>query len=98
MFGSHKNHRSPHLRPYRWSTRDESKLQQLSKEDLQKYADQLGAHLIFEESTDKALKQYTEIENQRKHGREMWKILMLCVLGFMIGELFLQQYFGRAKT
>lgn len=80
------------------SPRDESKLQQLSKEDLQKYADQLGAHLIFEESTDKALKQYTDIENQRKHGREMWKILMLCVLGFMIGELFLQQYFGRAKT
>ena len=80
------------------SPREESKLQQLTKEELQIYTEKLGAHLIFEESTDKALKQYTELENQRKHGREMWKILMLCVLGFMIGELCLQQYFGRAKT
>jgi hypothetical protein len=28
----------------------------------------------------------------------MWKILMLCVLGFMVGELMLQQFFGRAKS
>jgi len=79
------------------SPRAESKLQQLSKEELQSYAQTLGAQLIFEESTDKALKEYANLENQRKHGREMWKIMMLCVLGFMIGELCLQQYFGRAK-
>ena len=80
------------------SPRAESDIQLLTKEELQTYADKLEAELIYEENTDKTLKEYANLENQRKHGREMWKVLMLCVLGFMIGELCLQQYFGRAKT
>ncbi len=80
------------------SPRAESNLKLLTKDELQQYADKLSAKLIYEESTDKTLKEYANLENQRKHGREMWKVLMLCVLGFMIGELCLQQYFGRPKT
>ena len=78
--------------------RAESRLARLSKEELEDYAIQLGAHVIMEDNTDKALERYTTLENQRKHGREMWRILMLCVLGFMVGELMLQQFFGRAKS
>ena len=80
------------------SSRTESQLDQLNKEEVQKHADQLGANVIYEESIDKTLESYASMENQRRHGREMWKILMLCVLGFMVGELMLQQFFGRAKS
>ena len=80
------------------SPRTESRLARLTKEEVEQYAERLGASVIFEDSIDKTIDAYTSLEDQRRHGREMWKILMLCVLGFMVGELMLQQFFGRAKS
>ena len=79
------------------SPRTESRLDRLTKDEVQQYAEQLGAQVVYEENIEKTLDSYAALEDQRRHGREMWKILMLCVLGFMVGELMLQQFFGRAK-
>jgi hypothetical protein len=41
---------------------------------------------------------YLEHDKLRRHGREIWKILLAVVLGLMFLEVVLQQRFARARV
>ena len=43
------------------------------KEEVEQYAERLGASVIFEDSIDKTIDAYTSLEDQRAMAREMGK-------------------------
>lgn len=73
------------------TSRKESDLQQLSDAELRDAAKAMGAAVVA------SWKDYLDLDQQRRHGRELWRILLGLVLGLCFAELFLQQYLTKRK-
>ncbi len=72
--------------------RAESRLERLPKERLDAIATAFGATVVRNGD------EYASIEQTRRHGREVWKPLLACVLALMFAELWLAQKFARSKS
>lgn len=72
--------------------RRESDLQQLTEEELAAVAEELDADVV------ESAQEFLELEQERRHGREIWRFLLLALLGLMVTELFLQQRFARVRS
>jgi hypothetical protein len=71
--------------------RSESNLRRLTSEELAALAEDLGADVV-----DSA-QDFLELERTRRHGREIWRFLLLAVVALMFTEMFLQQRFARVR-
>ncbi len=71
------------------TSRRESRLDQLTDDEIEKVAEKLDARVV------RSLAEYREVDAQRRHGREIWKWLMIAVLTFLFAEMFLQHWFTR---
>ncbi len=71
--------------------RSESELRQLAADELEKVAGALGADLV------ESAEEFLELDRMRRHGREIWRLLLAAVLVLMFAELFLQQRFARVR-
>ena len=71
--------------------RSESNLRRLTSEEVAEVAEQFDADLV-----DSA-QEFLEIEHKRRHGREIWRYLLLALLMLMFAELSLQQRFARVR-
>lgn len=71
--------------------RSESDLKTLSSEEMSRLAEELDAEQVG--SAD----EFLELERTRRHGREIWRLLLAAVLFLMVAELFLQQRFARVR-
>lgn len=69
--------------------RDESDLRRLEEEELQELADSIGAKIMADAGT------YAEYDRSRRHGRPIWQVLWVLLLGLVFAELLLQQWFTR---
>ena len=85
----------PDARPLHFvaeTSRAESDLRLLDSEHMQSLADDLGADVV------RSSAEYLELDRTRRHGREVWRFLLLAVAGLMCVELMLQQRFTRVRT
>ncbi|WP_417748590.1 BatA domain-containing protein [Rosistilla oblonga] len=71
--------------------RGESKLETIDAEQLQTLADALGADVV----TDGAA--FLALDSSRRHGREIWRLVLFALLGLLFVELFFQQRFSRVR-
>ena len=72
--------------------RGESKLEQLTEADLQKLGEQMHASVV------KTGDEYASLDQNRRHGREVWRWMLWSTLALLFGELFLQQWFAKGKA
>ena len=72
--------------------RRESDLRRLTEEELTAVAEELDADVV------ESAQEFLALEHERRHGREIWRFLLLALLGLMVAELFLQQRFARVRT
>jgi hypothetical protein len=72
--------------------RGESKLEQLTEADLQKLGEQMHASVV------KTGDEYASIDQNRRHGREVWRWMLWSTLALLFGELLLQQWFAKGKA
>ena len=70
--------------------RSESQLEPLSRDEIAKIADGMNAAVATSAAG------YAELDAQRRHGREIWKLLLMALLLLVFGELLLEAFFGRA--
>ena len=73
------------------TSREESDLRRLDPERLKSLAADLGADLVSSSA------EYSELDETRRHGREVWRLMFFGVLGLMFVELILQQRFARVR-
>jgi hypothetical protein len=71
------------------TSRKESDLRQLSETELRSAARTMGASVAM------SWRDYLNLDQQRRHGRELWRLLLWLTLGLCFGELALQQYFTK---
>ncbi|WP_417738212.1 BatA domain-containing protein [Rosistilla oblonga] len=71
--------------------RGESKLETIDAEQMQTLADALGADVV----TDGAA--FLALDSSRRHGREIWRLVLFALLGLLFVELFFQQRFSRVR-
>ncbi|WP_417729729.1 BatA domain-containing protein [Rosistilla oblonga] len=71
--------------------RGESKLETIDADQLQTLADALGADVV----TDGAA--FLALDSSRRHGREIWRLVLFALLGLLFVELFFQQRFSRVR-
>jgi hypothetical protein len=69
--------------------RTESDLNQVTDEELAKIAESMNASVV------RSADEYAVIDAERRHGREIWKTLLLVLLGLVFAELYLQQRFAK---
>ena len=69
--------------------REESDLRRLSDKELQELAESIGATIVQD------AKAYAELDQSRRHGRPMWRVMWALALVLVFGELLLQQWFGK---
>ena len=74
------------------TSREESGLQMLNKEQLQTLAGNMGAGVVESAS------QYLEQDRLRRNGREIWRFVLAAFLAFLFLELLLQQRFSRVRS
>jgi hypothetical protein len=74
------------------TSRDESDLVMMNDTKLKSLADGLSAKVVASPI------EYLEHERLRRHGREIWRYVLLGLLAFMFLELILQQRFSRVRT
>lgn len=72
--------------------RNESRIDALSEEQLAEAADALNASVVEDAEA------YAALDATRRHGREVWRPLLLAVAFLLFAELFLQQWFTRSRT
>jgi hypothetical protein len=85
----------PDARPLHFvaeASREESDLRLLDPDRLEALAADLGADLVGSSA------EYAELDQKRRHGREVWRLLWLGLLGLMFVELILEQRFTRVRT
>ncbi|MBI4025783.1 MAG: BatA domain-containing protein [Verrucomicrobia bacterium] len=73
------------------TSRKESDLQQLSEAELRETAGTMGGRVVHK------WQDYEELDQRRRHGREIWKFLLWFVIGLSFTELFLQQHLTAKK-
>ena len=71
--------------------RNESDLTRLTPEEIAAVAEELDADVV------ESAEEFLELEHKRRHGREIWRFLLLVLLALMFTELFLQQRFARVQ-
>ena len=71
--------------------RSESDLRQLAPEEIAAVAEELDADVV-----ESAL-EFLQLEHKRRHGREIWRFLLMALLALMFIELSLQQRFARVR-
>jgi hypothetical protein len=74
------------------TSREESDLVMMNEAKLKSLADGLSAKVVASPDA------YREQERLRRHGREIWRYVLLGLLAFMFLELVLQQRFSRVRT
>ncbi len=74
------------------TSRNESDLSMLSKDKLLSLSKDMAATIISTPA------QYLEQDRLRRHGREIWKFVLMGLLALMFLELVLQQRFSRVIT
>lgn len=67
----------------------ESNLEKMSPEQVRALAERLGAS--YAASQD----EYARLDRSRRHGAEVWQPLLIALLVFLFGEVFLQQRISR---
>jgi len=72
--------------------RNESDLRRLDARALESLAARWDADLVH------ASAEYLALDSQRRHGREIWRILFAATLGLLFLELVLQQRFSRVRV
>ncbi|MEZ6092027.1 MAG: CARDB domain-containing protein [Pirellulaceae bacterium] len=72
--------------------RAESDLESIDREQLQKFAESLGAEVVDDGEA------YLQLDASRRHGREVWRWALFGLLGLMFAELFFQQRFSRVRS
>ncbi|NLY03191.1 MAG: VWA domain-containing protein [Rhodopirellula sp.] len=73
-------------------SRTESDLRMLDATRIQSLAAELGADGVSSAA------EYSALDRSRRHGREIWRVLLAGVLGLMFLELALEQRFARVRT
>lgn len=71
--------------------RGESDLRRLTAEEIGAIAEELDADVV------ESAQEFLDLEHERRHGREIWRLLLLALVGLMVTELFLQQRFARVR-
>ncbi|MBI3879329.1 MAG: BatA domain-containing protein [Verrucomicrobia bacterium] len=71
--------------------RDESDLALLTDDEFKSVAKEMGAAAVS------SWEQYKQLDQTRRFGRELWKPLLWSLLALLLGELVLQQWFGRRR-
>lgn len=74
------------------TSREESNLEQLSESQRAALAASMGAKMV------NSLKEYEELDRNRRFGREIWRPLLWTVLALIFAELLLEQWFGRRRA
>lgn len=74
------------------SSRDESNLQMLDESGVAGIGGAMSADSF------QSAAQYLKRDRSRRHGSEIWKFLLACVLGLMFIEVVLQQRFARTRS
>ncbi len=70
----------------------ESDLQRLSDEELDGYAERLGAAVV------RSASEFQALDRDQRFGREIWEQLLWAVLVLLFAEMALQQWIGRSKV
>ena len=73
------------------TSRAESDLTQLTADELKAVAKPWNARVV------RSWDEYHQLEQQRRFGREIWRLLLWVLLGLIFAELFLAQQVGRVK-
>ena len=73
------------------ASRKESDLQKLSEKEVSELAAMHGVNVV------RSAAEYDNVENTRRYGTEIWKLLLWSLLGLAFLELLLQQKFARAR-
>jgi hypothetical protein len=71
------------------ASRAESDLRTLPEAERKDVAAAMGASLVD------SVKAFKQMDESRRYGKELWRILLWSVLGLLFFELLLQQYFAR---
>ncbi|MEZ6060642.1 MAG: hypothetical protein R3C19_09790 [Planctomycetaceae bacterium] len=74
------------------TSREESDLSVMDESRLSSLAESLHAELAS------SAREFLERDRLRRHGREIWKLVLIALLVFMFLELVLQQRFSRVRT
>ncbi len=74
------------------SSREESNLEQLTENQRTALATAMDAKMV------NSVKEYEQLDRDRRFGREIWRPLLWLVLILIFAELFLEQWFSRRKT
>jgi hypothetical protein len=72
--------------------RKESELRRLTDEQLEAVAKPMGAAVV------KSWNEYRALDQQRRYGQEIWKALLAALIGLVLLEVLLEQYFARRRT
>lgn len=70
----------------------ESDLQRLSDDELEGYADRLGAAIV------RSALEFQALDRDQRFGREIWEPLLWIVLFLLFAEMALQQWIGRTQV
>ncbi len=73
------------------TSREESEPRLLDDDEMQELAADLGAELVASSAED------VELDKTRRHGREVWRLLLFGAMSLMFAELILQQRFTRVR-
>lgn len=73
------------------TSRRESNLEKLTDPEIATIGKEMGAQVI------NTFAEFEEVENTRRYGRELWRILLWVILALIFFELFLEQRFARAR-
>ena len=64
----------------------------MNREEVQRKAQDFGGQVIASSAT------YVAEDHLRRHGREIWKYLLLLIVGLLGIEIFFQQRFSGVKS
>ena len=74
------------------TSREESDPRVLDDDQMQELAADLGAQRVASSA------EYVELDKTRRHGREVWRLLLFGAMSLMFAELILQQRFTRVRS
>ncbi len=70
---------------------EESNIELLDRDELQELASEMNATVVT------TYEEYRDLEKKRRYGQEIWVLLLWLAVIAIFGELFLTQFFSRAK-
>lgn len=70
----------------------ESDLARLDSAEIDKLAAEMKAAVV------RTRDEYSALEERRRFGRELWRPILLCLLGLLLGEVALERWFARRSV